>query len=68
MSRKVFKDIKRYIHFAVNDNLNTNDKFGKVRKLLDTSNKVLQEFVLFYLYYSTDEQINNYIWLQKFCT
>ena len=35
ISRKEFEDIKQYIHFADNNQLDTKDKFEKVRKLYD---------------------------------
>ena len=45
-----------YIHFVDNNNSNTNGKFVKVRKLYDTSNKVLQQSVFFHTY-SIDEKM-----------
>ena len=57
MSRKDYKEIKRYIHFAGNDSLDTNDKFAKVRKLYDIKNKTLQQFAFFHTCYSIDEQM-----------
>ena len=44
--------MKRYIHFVDNNNSNTNEKFVKLRKLYDTSNKVLQQSGFFsHLFY-----------------
>ena len=60
MSRKDFEEIKRYTHFADNDNLDTNDKFAEQRKLYDITNKTLQQFVFFHTYYSIDEQMVPY--------
>ena len=60
MSRKDFEEIKRYIHFADNDNLDNNYKFAKVRKLYDITNKTLQQFGFFHTYYSIDEQMVPY--------
>ena len=60
MSREDFKEIKRYIHFADNDNLDNNGKFAKVRKLYDIRNKTLQQFGFFHTYYSNDEQMVPY--------
>ena len=60
MSRKDFEEIKRYIHFADNGNLDNNDKFAKVRKLYDIRNKTLQQFGFFHTYYSIDEQMVPY--------
>ena len=41
LSRNGFENIKWYNHFAGNDNLNTNDKFAKVKKLSFISKIVL---------------------------
>ena len=60
MSRSDFEEIKRYIHFADNDNLDTNDKFAKVRTFYDITNKTLQQFGFFHTYYSIDEQMVPY--------
>ena len=60
ISRKEFEDIRRYIHFAENDQLDTNDKFVKFRKLYDIMNKNLQQFKFIYSYYSVDEQMVPY--------
>ena len=60
MSRKNFEDIKRWLHFADNNNLNLNDKFAKVRMLYDLCNKNLQQFGFFHSYYSIDEQMVPY--------
>ena len=60
MSRKNFEDIRRWLHFADNNNLNLNDKFAKVRMLYDLCNKNLQQFGFFHSYYSIDEQMVPY--------
>ena len=60
MSRKDFEEIKRYIHFADNGNLDNNDKFAKVRKPYDIRNKTLQQFGFFRTYYSIDKQMVTY--------
>ena len=58
--RKEFEDIKRYIYFADNNQLDTKHKFAKVRKPYDIMNKNLQQFNFFHSYYSVDEQIVPY--------
>ena len=47
MSRKRFEDIKKFIHFADNNNLNAGDKLAKIRPLQDKVNASLQQFGLF---------------------
>ena len=42
--RKEFEELKRFIQFADNFSLNTNDKFGKARQLYDITNKNLKQF------------------------
>ena len=54
VSRREFEDLKRFIHFADNYSLNTNDKFAKVRQLYDITNKNLKQFAFFHLHYSID--------------
>ena len=49
--------MKRFIHFADNYSLNTNDKFAKVRQLYDIANKNLKQFRFFHSHYSIDEQM-----------
>ena len=55
-----FEELKRFIHFADNYSLNTNDKFVKVRQLHDITNKNLKQFVFFYFHYSIDKQMVPY--------
>ena len=60
ISRREFEESKRFIHFADNDSLNTNDKFAKVRQFYDITNKNLKQFGFFHLHYSINEQIVPY--------
>ena len=60
MSRKRFKDIKKYIHFANNDNLSAGDKLAKIRPLQDRVNTSLPQFEIFAKYLSVDEQMMPY--------
>ena len=60
ISRREFEELKRFIHFADNYSLNTNDKFVKVRQLYDITNKNLKQFGFFHLHYSIDEQMVPY--------
>ena len=56
-SQREFKELKRFIHFADNDSLSTNDKFAKVRQLYGITNKNLKQFGFFRSHYSIDEQM-----------
>ena len=47
MSRKRSEDIKKFIHFANNDNITAGDKLAKIRPLQDKVNASLQQFGLF---------------------
>ena len=68
ISLREFEELKRFIHFADNYSLNTNDKIAKVRQLYDITNKHLKQFVFFHSHYSIDEQMVPYtFWLQKLC-
>ena len=39
MPRKIFDEIMKYLHLADNTSLDPNDKFSKVRHLLDKLNE-----------------------------
>ena len=54
-SVKEFEDIKRYINFADNNQLDTKDKFAMAKKPYNIMNKNQQQFNLFHFYYSVDE-------------
>ena len=43
ISQREFEELKKFIHFADNHSLNTNDKFAKVRQLYDVTNKNLKK-------------------------
>ena len=60
ISRREFEELKRFIHFADNYSLSTNDKFAKVRQLHDITNKNLKQFGFFHSHYSIDEQMLSY--------
>ena len=49
-SRKEFEDIRQYIHFKDKNQLDTKDKFAKVKKLCSIMNKNLQQFHFFHSY------------------
>jgi DNA excision repair protein ERCC-6 len=57
MSRSEFEKIKKYLHFADNENLDTADKIAKVRPLIDLVNKKIQKFRTFCCKLSDDEQM-----------
>jgi hypothetical protein len=57
MSSKQFKRIKRNIHFANNLELKTNDKFAKIRPLVNLIRKSLGQFGVFSHHLCVDEQM-----------
>ena len=57
ISRNRFMEIKKYIHFADHSTIEITDK---VRPLYDLSNASLQQFGLWHLDYSMDEQMIPY--------
>ena len=61
MSRKRFEDIKKFIHFADNDNLTASDKLVKIRPLQDKGNALLKQLALFEKDLSIDEQMVPYL-------
>ena len=61
MSRKRFEDIKKYIHFANNNNLSAGDKLAKIRPLQDKVSALLQQFGVFTKDLSIDEQMVPYL-------
>ena len=60
MSRKRFEDIKKFIHFANNDNFTVGNKLAKIRPLQDKVNASLQQFGLLEKDLSIDEQVVPY--------
>ena len=60
-----FMEIKKYIHFADNSTIEITDKFAKVRLLYDLSNASLQQFGLWHLDNSIDEQMIPYFGMQS---
>lgn len=57
LSRNRFDDIKRYLHFVNNDQLDKNDKLFKIRPLNTYVNKKLLQFGIFHKYLSIDEEM-----------
>ena len=60
MSRKRLEDIKKFIHFADNDNRTAGDKLAKIRPSQDKLNTLLQQFGLFEKDLYIDEQMVQY--------
>ena len=60
MSRKEFKDLKCFSHFADINALDTRDKFTKVRGLHDIINKKLEAICFFPYFYSINKQMIPY--------
>lgn len=60
LSRNRFRDIKRYIHLADNNNSDTSDRFAKVRPLLTILNERYMQWGVFSTYLSIDEQMIPY--------
>ena len=60
ISRSEFEELKRFIHFADNCSLNTNDKFAKGKQLYAITNKNLKQFFFFHSHCSIDEQMVPY--------
>jgi hypothetical protein len=57
MSSKRFQEIKRNIHFCNNNELKKNDKFAKIRPLVDLVRKSLSQFGVFSKRLCIDEQM-----------
>ncbi len=60
MSRNEFQTIKKYLHLADNQNLDTTDKMAKVTPLIELVNKNLIQFGVFSKDLSVDEQMVPY--------
>lgn len=60
MSRKRYSDIKRYIHFNDNSSINPQDRYYKVRPLLDEINIALKQFGIFSENLTIDERMVRY--------
>src|SRR5690606_31555804 len=60
MSRKRYKDIKRFIHCNDNTNIDKEDRFFKVRPLIRLLNEGLQQFGFFEDCLSIDERMVKY--------
>jgi hypothetical protein len=61
MRRQKFRDIKKYLHFCDNNNINVNEnRFAKIQPLLDLLNASLVQFGILYDCLSVDEQMIGY--------
>lgn len=60
MSRNRYYEIKKYLHFADNSNLDKCDKMFKVRPLITKLNKKFQQFGIFHSNLSIDEAMVKY--------
>ena len=60
LTKTEFHQIKRYIHVADNQTLNTADKMAKIRPLIDALNEALLQFGVFSGCLSADEQMVPY--------
>ncbi|KAJ8934302.1 hypothetical protein NQ318_000868 [Aromia moschata] len=60
MSRNIFQEIKRYIHFADNTKLDKSDKMYKMRPLLNLLNKNFRQWGIFHQNLSIDEAMVKY--------
>lgn len=60
MSRNRFQQIKKYIHFADNSNLQKSDKMSKLRPLMDTLNTNFRQWGIFHQNLSVDEAMIKY--------
>ena len=65
ISKNRFSEIKKYIHFADNSNIDIKDKFAKVRPLYDITNANLKKFGFWHSDYSIDEQMIPYFGLHS---
>ena len=77
MSRKRFDDIMKYLHLADNTSLDPNNKFSKVRSLLDKLNinsvfpttSLCKQSILTNQWFPTSADVdgsNSKIWIQTF--
>ena len=60
ISRNRFQEIKSFLHVCGNNQLDLNDKWSKLRPLVDLVNKKLMQFGIFSYYLSTDEHMVPY--------
>ena len=60
VSRDRFEEIKKYLHFANNDELATNNRFSKMQPIFDITKNNLQQFGVFSQFLSIDEQMVSY--------
>lgn len=60
MPRKRYSDIKRYLHFNDNSSINKEDRYYKIRPLLEKLNNALQQFGIFAENLTIDERMVRY--------
>lgn len=60
MSRNKFREIKRFLHFSDNNQLDKNDKMAKIRPLMNIMNKKFIQFGIWSECLSVDEQMVPY--------
>ena len=60
MAKKRFEDIKRYLHFVDNNDLQIREKLAKIRPLQDKVNRSLQQFGISLKDLSIDKQMVPY--------
>ncbi|XP_037937390.1 uncharacterized protein LOC119670695 [Teleopsis dalmanni] len=59
-TRNEFRHVKRFLHIADNNSLDSNDRFAKVTPLIALVNKKFMQFGVFHEYLSIDEQMVPY--------
>ncbi|XP_050330016.1 piggyBac transposable element-derived protein 3-like [Bactrocera neohumeralis] len=59
-ARATFMHVKRYIHFANNDELDVNDKMAKLSRFFDIINRKFKQFGIWSEFLSIDEQMVPY--------
>ncbi|XP_037943670.1 piggyBac transposable element-derived protein 3-like [Teleopsis dalmanni] len=60
LTRNEFRQVKRFLHIADNNSLDSNDRFAKVTPLIALLNKKFMQFGVFHEYLSIDEQMVPY--------
>lgn len=60
MSRNRFQEVKKYLHFNDNNNIDMGDKYYKVRPLYDLANKSLMKYGVFCEKLTIDERMVKY--------
>ena len=60
MSRKLFGDVKRYLHLSDNDKTDLSDKLHKIRPFITQINETLIQHVMFSRFLSIDVEMVPY--------